>query len=391
MPAHMPARYIPGYHLHNFVFTLQLVDGLPWPASFALLGLLCGVPALAWPSMPVAALLSVMVPSTIEAGLLVFGRRSGLSSGPVVGQLTLYSLGHSLAALLVAPLPLEPAVGLMLVGALQLALLGAMVWGFLVEPRSVGVRHLDLRIDSSRPGIKALVVSDLHTERSGPRERRVLEIAREVAPDLILLPGDLPSLSFVRDPHTVSDLRELIGALGSLAPLFLSRGTIEVDTVDLVEQITEGLPVTWLDAHHVVWSAPDGGRLVIAGVAASHVHEVDSSRLQRALRGAPSDLPILLLHHVPDLKDVAAEAGVSVYVAGHTHGGQIRLPFLGAMVTASQSGRRFAWGAYKVGAMDLVVTCGVGLEGLGAPRLRFLCPPEVVVLRLDAGPPPAGS
>jgi predicted MPP superfamily phosphohydrolase len=75
----------------------------------------------------------------------------------------------------------------------------------------------------------------------------------------------------------------------------------------------------------------------------------------------------------------AAEIGFDWYLCGHTHGGQIRLPLIGALFSSSRLGRRFVMGRYTVGKLQLYVTRGVGMEGLGAPRARFLCPPEIVL------------
>jgi len=79
----------------------------------------------------------------------------------------------------------------------------------------------------------------------------------------------------------------------------------------------------------------------------------------------------------------ASQAGIDLYLCGHTHGGQIRLPLYGAMITSSRLGKQFEMGHYQINGTHLYVNRGVGLEGLGAPRIRFLCPPEVVLFTLD--------
>jgi predicted MPP superfamily phosphohydrolase len=61
----------------------------------------------------------------------------------------------------------------------------------------------------------------------------------------------------------------------------------------------------------------------------------------------------------------------------------VRLPWFGAILTASKYGKRYEAGLYQVGATQLYVSRGLGMEGLGAPRVRFLCPPEIVVLELS--------
>jgi predicted MPP superfamily phosphohydrolase len=90
------------------------------------------------------------------------------------------------------------------------------------------------------------------------------------------------------------------------------------------------------------------------------------------------------LYHTPDLAPVAAAQGVDLQLSGHTHGGQVRLPFFGALFTSSLYGKKFEAGRYQVGALTLYVSRGIGLEGKGAPRARFLCPPEMILWEIGA-------
>ncbi len=71
-------------------------------------------------------------------------------------------------------------------------------------------------------------------------------------------------------------------------------------------------------------------------------------------------------------------------LCGHTPGGQIRLPLLGPLVTASDAPRRLAAGTHRVGDTWLHTGRGLGLEGLGVPRLRFWCPPELTLVELTS-------
>ena len=86
----------------------------------------------------------------------------------------------------------------------------------------------------------------------------------------------------------------------------------------------------------------------------------------------------------------AVETGVDLYLAGHTHGGQLRLPLFGALVTSSDFWKRYEAGRYREGQTTLYVSRGLGMEGLGAPRARFLAPPEIVVWDLHPGQSSAG-
>ena len=82
--------------------------------------------------------------------------------------------------------------------------------------------------------------------------------------------------------------------------------------------------------------------------------------------------------------DLPADTRVDLVVAGHTHGGQLRLPGLGPLVTASNVPRRVGGGGlHRLGGSRRVyVSRGVGMERGQAPRMRFLCPPEVSLLTL---------
>jgi hypothetical protein len=78
----------------------------------------------------------------------------------------------------------------------------------------------------------------------------------------------------------------------------------------------------------------------------------------------------------------AADHGIDLYLCGHTHGGQIRLPVIGAILTSSQLGKRYEMGHYHEGQTHMYVSRGVGLEGLSAPRIRFMAPPEITLVTL---------
>jgi predicted MPP superfamily phosphohydrolase len=73
---------------------------------------------------------------------------------------------------------------------------------------------------------------------------------------------------------------------------------------------------------------------------------------------------------------------VDLYLGGHTHGGQLCLPFYGAIVTSSIYGRRYASGLFEEDGTTMYISRGMGLEGGGMPRARFLCRPEIVSLEL---------
>jgi predicted MPP superfamily phosphohydrolase len=98
---------------------------------------------------------------------------------------------------------------------------------------------------------------------------------------------------------------------------------------------------------------------------------------------APNFVPQILLYHAPDLMPEATEKGIDLYLCGHTHGGQVRLPWIGAIWTSSQYGKQYEMGHYHQSRTNLYVSRGIGLEGLSAPRIRFLAPPEITLITLQ--------
>jgi len=96
----------------------------------------------------------------------------------------------------------------------------------------------------------------------------------------------------------------------------------------------------------------------------------------------PSDL-LLVAGHAPDfVAQLAGNAPVDLALAGHTHGGPIVLPFLGAPYTKSSLPRLFASGLHDFHGPLINVSAGVGMERGSAPQIRFLCPPEFSVIDL---------
>jgi predicted MPP superfamily phosphohydrolase len=350
--------------------------------TWALLGLVvvaASLAALAWSSAWVGVGLALF--ALADWLMLVTLPRFERSFGPFqLPWLSLIALRLMLvlsAALLPRPWALPVA------GLLQLAVSLTATYACWVEPTRLGVTQITLRLPrlNGCPPLRLLHISDLHVERVMARERRLLSQVRELAPDLIVFTGDYLSISYTRDPTAMRQTRELLAQLAAPAGVYVIKGSPSVDPPTVLEELFDGLDVTWLRDQLIAipWH---GCRLQIAGVECSYDIEADEDKLRGLLNGRASKDFTLLLYHTPDMMPVAAEAGVDLYLAGHTHGGQLRLPLYGALVTASIYGKRYEMGLYREGRTMLYVSRGVGLEGKGAPRARFLCPPEIVLFTL---------
>ena len=367
--------HLPGTTAHPFdalVRLANLVESLPALIFAALLFALALVPTLANLSLAFGVWLVFSSDWMLIAALPRAGKSFGPAKPPT---LVLALLRAPFAAL---PLPLAALA--------QLCGSALVVYAFWIEPHRVHVTRQHLQSAKLKPGappLRVLHLSDLHVERVTARERQVVELARALKPDVICISGDFLNLSNVNDPvaweHTRAILRDLSAPLG----VYVVTGSPPIDKPAVMPQLFDGLAnIHWLNDERVTLDH-HGQPIDVVGITCTHKPTVDGASLDNILHGDPDDFTILL-YHTPDLAPVAAAQGVDLQLSGHTHGGQVRLPFFGALYTSSLYGKKFEAGRYQVGALTLYVSRGIGLEGKGAPRARFLCPPEIILWEISA-------
>ena len=371
--------------LHVVLVSTELLGRIPplglTPAWLALAAIAC------WPwgelRIPVAAasVLLTVVDGTSLALLPRLGRSYGAVTPPLLA-LTLVRTGITLLFGLLWPTP----PGLFGVVSIQVVIAAVSLYATWVEPFHLEVTKAELispKLDAGS-SVRLLHISDLHVERLTRREGTLLATVKRLDPDLIVLTGDYLNLSCVRDPDAHNDARELLNGIckGSACPVVAVTGSPPIDLRGVVPDIFEGLDVDWLldDVRELTIR---NQTIRLAGLTCTRDRDRDGSRLRRLHSGASSqEVFTLLLYHSPDLMPEAVELGVDLYLCGHTHGGQLRLPLFGALLTSSEFGKRYEMGRYEQGKTTLYVSRGVGMEGLGAPRARFLSPPEIILWTL---------
>ena len=260
---------------------------------------------------------------------------------------------------------------------------------YVVEPLWVETTRLSLSfddLDPALPPVRIVQLSDTHIERSSYREAGVVKRVNALQPDIIVLTGDYLNLSRLSDPQSAADFRAFISQLQAPYGIYAVRGSVE-PTLASMARLVEGTEIVWLEQEAVTVDVRGQG-VTLVGVACSHEQKVDSARLSEAMRGVPGDAFTLLLYHSPDMIVEAVQHGVDLYVGGHTHGGQLRLPFYGAIVSGSIYGRRYVSGLFEEGDTRMYISRGLGFEGGGMPRARFLCRPEIVALELAGSTTP---
>jgi hypothetical protein len=212
-----------------------------------------------------------------------------------------------------------------------------------------------------------------------PRERRLNLLIGELKPDIIVFTGDFVNLSNTHDPEAEQAIRQIIGEWRAPLGVYCISGTPLVEPLERVRAFVDGLDNLKLLPNQWLTITTPGGSLNMLGLVVTHDMARDRANLRKLMQIAPRDGLHLLLMHPPDIAPEADELGIDLYLCGHTHGGQIRLPFIGTIFSSSHLGNRFIMGRYELGRTTLYTARGVGLEGLGAPRARFNCPPEIVL------------
>ena len=312
--------------------------------------------------------------------LLSWLPRVGRSFGPAKPSTLILAIMRTAFAFL----PLPAALILQVIGTLL------VIYGFWIEPHRIQVTPQSLhspKLTAGQAPIRILHLADLHVERITAREQQLNTLIRELKPDVILFSGDVINLSYVEDPQAWQAARSIMGAWQAPGGVYVVTGSPAVDLEHVFPSLVEGLPLRWLQDERV--SVTVGAQLIdVIGLTCTHKPFLDAPRLEPLAQAGPQERFTILLYHTPDLAPNADDTGrIDLQLSGHTHGGQIRLPWVGAFFAASLYGKRFEAGRYALKNMTLYVSRGIGLEGKAAPRVRFLTSPEITLWELSGSGP----
>ncbi len=231
--------------------------------------------------------------------------------------------------------------------------------------------HLPAAFD----GYRILFLSDLHVGDSPGNMAAALPLLEGLSHDLAVLGGDYQSWG---KPAAAETARCVAPLLAALRP---PDGVVAVlgnhDSHELVEPL-EALGVRLLLNESVAVTRGDQS---IHLIGCDDVHMFYDHAAEAALRHGGGGFRVALVHS-PDFAGQAAAAGCALYLAGHTHGGQICLPGGRPVVTGLDRHHGLARGAWRLHAMQGYTSTGLGS---GEPALRFNCPPEVARVTLKKG------
>jgi len=272
--------------------------------------------------------------------------------------------------------------GLSSVGALALPLYAAEI-----SRHEISIERLTIRLPRLREafvGLKIAQVSDFHyADFTEPFFiRRVVNEVNRLKPDVVAFTGDYITRGFWSIEETVNfayRCAEIMGGVES-PERYAVLGNHDCALAVYIPAVTDalethGIPV--LDNRAVPMERA-GSRLWFAGVGSAVCHR---TKLDKAIPTASrkDGEPVILLAHEPDILPwVAPRQDVDLMLSGHTHGGQVRIPFMPPMFLPWM-GQKFVEGLYQLDSTQLYVNRGVGTVNL---PFRFNCPPEITLITL---------
>ncbi|MEA3187294.1 MAG: uncharacterized protein QOD99_1124 [Chthoniobacter sp.] len=261
------------------------------------------------------------------------------------------------------------------------AVLGCAVGGFgygVIEAKWIHVLRVQLpvpNLDASLRGMSIAFLADIHHGPFVPLSyvREVVKMTNELQPDLVALGGDYVHHGTEYIVPGIAELAHFESKLGTFAVLgnhdHYSNGTLRSKAALQAAGITEL-------TNSGVWIERGGARLRLCGVGDFWR---DVQHLPAALGEATTRDAVILLSHNPDYVERIRDPRVGLVLSGHTHGGQVSFPIIGAPIVPSLYGQKYTHGLVQGPVARVFVTRGVGTI---TPPVRFRCQPEIVLATL---------
>ena len=267
----------------------------------------------------------------------------------------------------------------------------AAFFAVLIGNTHISTTSYSVALQNLGSSVRVILLSDLHGKSFGSENSRLIAKIQEQTPDAIFLDGDMIDRS--ADSADVQELLRLIKRLHEIAPVYFAPGNHELEYMQtdtsLLTQVAEAGAVVVNDSYADVTLAGQplriGGTMGHAFYFGRSEEEFSSSPEYQFLKAfEDTDVPKICLAHMPDtfiFNGAYNLWNVDLILSGHTHGGLIRLPFIGGLYAPMQGWfPEYDQGYFRLGEhMQMVITSGLAGHGV-IPRINN--PPEIVVIDL---------
>lgn len=246
------------------------------------------------------------------------------------------------------------------------------------------IDYISPKIPEEFNGYRIVHISDLHNKQFGKNQERLLKRIRAVSPDIIVITGDLID----RRKYDLETAMLFINGAIKIAPLYYVSGNHEAwsgDYANISERLrSSGVQI--LDDTKATMIRGKG-KIDILGLSDpdfltySYLEGTNTSILREHLERLSDDAVFqILLCHRPELFEIYARENIDLIFSGHAHGGQVRIPFVGAIVAPDQGFfPKYSSGAYTQNQSTMIVSRGLGNSII---PIRIFNRPEIVVVTL---------
>lgn len=254
----------------------------------------------------------------------------------------------------------------------------ALIWGFFIEPNVIKIKRIELDIKNLPPsfeGIKIAHLSDFHSKNFGEKEKRILAMLSELNPDFVFITGDfinwttknLESCQGFWQELSKNYPQKTFGVLGNHEhrhPKFKNiRNLLKESGIEILENETRRIE-------------KGGGSIFLIGLDDPREGYDD---IEKAMAEIEADTPKILLAHSPEIFRKIKNENIDLTLVGHTHGGQINIPFIATFFLPLKYDRKYKSGLFKGGSTYLYVNRGIGETIL---PIRINAFPEVTLIEL---------
>lgn len=260
---------------------------------------------------------------------------------------------------------------------LSLLLLSTFVYASFIEPNNIQVRNVEIRTNKVYDEVTILHISDIQSVHIGKYEQKVFEIIEHLNPDLILHTGDLLqtglNAEMIKLARLFKQLRPKYGIYNVVGDTDSQMNWQKFHRLSGVK--------TLIDKNVLINDKKV--KISILGLSLHKSRYRDKSLIEDWKCRSKKDEFTIVFGHAPDYISKILKLDIDMCLAGHTHGGQVNIPFWGPVVTFSRFPKKWSNGFIKIRNSHVNVSAGIGVErACNLPPIRFNCPPVMTLFAL---------